>query len=451
MNILRKIFSPSCLTISLFLLFYTFYKSEIYWNGTKSNYYFIYYIVLIVLVIFSIITFYLNNKTKDYLIISLLSIISGLYVFESYLTFTKELGKEKLQKELLEKEQIYEKKTGNKYDKRTKYEIYKDLKKIDKNIKLSVSPITFINEQHKLYPLSGISNSKTIHCNENGYYSIYESDRYGFNNPDKEWDQNEIEYLLVGDSFAHGACVNRPHDIASVLRILSKKSVLNLGFSSNGPLIEYATLREYLNSNVKKVLWIYYNNDIQNLENELILNMELKNYLKDLTFTQNLKLSQKEIDNMGNTIIEKHLNWKKYKKEQPIIYFIKLNKIRSIFNRYLPKTYQPHPQLQSQPQTQLEFKKILKMARDLTSKKNSQLYFIHIPGYSRYTKEYNDSNYLAVKKIVNELNIPFIDIHSEVFEKEQNPLELYPFKLFGHYNVEGYRKVAEAIYKFTKN
>ena len=236
-----------------------------------------------------------------------------------------------------------------------------------------------------------------------------------------------------------------------MLRILSKKSVLNLGFSSNGPLIEYATLREYLNSNVKKVLWIYYNNDIQNLENELILNMKLKNYLKDLTFTQNLKLSQKEIDNMGNTIIEKHLNWKKNKKEQPIIYFIKLNKIRSILNRYLPKTYQPHPQLQPKPQTQLEFKKILKMAKDLTSKKNSQLYFIHIPGYSRYTKEYNDSNYIAVKKIVNELDIPFIDIHNEVFEKEQNPLELYPFKLFGHYNVEGYRKVAEAIYKFTKN
>ena len=141
--------------------------------------------------------------------------------------------------------------------------------------------------------MSGIANSKTIHCNENGYYSIYESDRYGFNNPDNEWDQNEIEYLLVGDSFAHGACVNRPHDIASILRILSKKSVLNLGFSSNGPLMEYATLREYLNSNVKKVLWLFYNNDIQNLESELSLNTQLKNYLKDLTFTQNLKLLQK--------------------------------------------------------------------------------------------------------------------------------------------------------------
>ena len=59
---------------------------------------------------------------------------------------------------------------------------------------------------------------------KNGYYSIYESDRYGFNNPDDEWDVGEIEYLLVGDSFTHGACVNRPNDIASVLRSSFKKS-----------------------------------------------------------------------------------------------------------------------------------------------------------------------------------------------------------------------------------
>ena len=86
-----------------------------------------------------------------------------------------------------------------------------------------------------------------------------------------------------------------------------------------------------------KVLWIYNNNnDLQLLEGELTLNIQLKNYLNDLTFTQNLKLSQKEIDNMGIAKIGNHLNWKK-KNEKPIIYFIKLNKVRSIFNRYLPK------------------------------------------------------------------------------------------------------------------
>ena len=106
-----------------------------------------------------------------------------------------------------------------------------------------------MGKNYPIFPLSGISNSVTINCNENGYYSIYQSDRYGFNNPDSEWDSIENEYLIIGDSFAHGACVNRPNDIASNLRNLSDKSVLNLGFTGNGPLIEYATLREYFNFN----------------------------------------------------------------------------------------------------------------------------------------------------------------------------------------------------------
>ena len=106
-----------------------------------------------------------------------------------------------------------------------------------------------------IFPLSGISNSDTIYCNENGYFSIYQSDRYGFNNPNKEWDSIQIEYLLIGDSFTHGACINRPNDIASVLRTLSNKPVLNLGYAGNGLLIEYATLREYLPKNVKNILW----------------------------------------------------------------------------------------------------------------------------------------------------------------------------------------------------
>ena len=33
-----------------------------------------------------------------------------------------------------------------------------------------------------------------------------------------------------------------------------------------------------------------------------------------------------------------------------------------------------------------------------------------------------------IKNIVTELNIPFIDIHNEVFEKEKNPLKLFPFE-----------------------
>ena len=73
-----------------------------------------------------------------------------------------------------------------------------------------------------------------------------------------------------------------------------------------------------------------------------------------------------------------------------------------------------------------------------------------MPEYVRYKSTYDNTNYNLVKNIVTELRIPFIDIN-EGIEKEQNPLKLFPFEQCAHYNVEGYKKVAETIYKLTKD
>lgn len=74
-----------------------------------------------------------------------------------------------------------------------------------------------------------------------------------------------------------------------------------------------------------------------------------------------------------------------------------------------------------------------------------------MPEYNRYKIDYDKKNGKLVEKIVTDLKIPFIDIHKEVFEKEQSPLKLFPFELGGHYNIEGYKKSAEIIYKLTQD
>ena len=56
------------------------------------------------------------------------------------------------------------------------------------------------------------------------------SDRYGFNNPNAEWDKDAIDYLLIGDSLRMEHALIDLFDIASNLRNFSGKSVLNLGF-----------------------------------------------------------------------------------------------------------------------------------------------------------------------------------------------------------------------------
>ena len=431
MNFLKKLFSPTILIISLLLLLYTFYRSEITYSGDKRHYYLIYYIISLLLILFSIMTFFISYKMKEYIIISSLSLFVSLYLFEGYLTL-----------ELNNKFQLYEKQSGEKWDKRLPYEIYNDLKKKNNEITVSLRGTLYETEDDPIYTLAGISNSETIHCNENGYYSIYQSDRYGFNNPDKEWSSNEIEYLLVGDSFVHGSCINRPHDMGSVLRTLSNKSVLNLGYRGNGPLVEYATLREYLNPKVKKVLWVYYENDLKNLKTEKNIKF-LTNYLNDINFTQNLRLKQNKIDDN----LKKHLNeykkrLEKKEKKSVLKEFITLYNLRSLI-------FKKEDTLAASPD---ELRLILKLAQNLTKKNNSKLYFIYLPGFSRYVNQAEvDKTYISLQKIVKGLGIPFIDIHEEVFKKKKNLLNFFPFEQPGHYNVKGYKKVSETIYKFTKD
>ena len=432
MNFLKKIFSPSCLIISIFILIYTFYKSQIVFDGERSEYYRVYYIISAVLIIFSILTFFLNQIIKEYLIITIVSILFSVYCFEAYLPF-------KDNQKIKNKEITYKEQTGRIFDKRYRSEIYKDLKKTDKDIKVIIYPYDYIKNYNDIYPLSGISNSKTISCNENGYYSIYKSDRYGFNNPDSEWDANKKEFLIVGDSFALGDCVNRPDDIGSVLRHLSNKSVLNLGYSGHNPLLEYATLREYYVSGVNKVLWLYYEgNDLQGLSHKFE-NKFFLNYIKDLNFKQDLKVRHEEINILGNNILSQRI------KEKRNVF--KLGDFIKLFNtRYLITNKNKKVVL-----TYSDFEKIIKLSKELVSRNNSKFYFVYLPEFKRYKGNYENNSYLYVKKIIDKLGIPFIDIHAEVFKNESNPLDLFPFNSNGHYNESGYNKVARAIYRLTQD
>ena len=443
MNFLKKNFSLILLIISNLFLFYTIYRSEFFWNGNNRDFYLIYYLLSFIFIFFSILSFYISQKIKEYLIIILISSFTSIYLFEGYLTFNNHFLKEK----------AYWNKTGNKWDRRTLLQIYEDKKIHNNEIVVAVSPDSYLKKSNLIFPLSGISDSKTINCNENGYYSIYKSDRFGFNNPDLEWDKKDVEYLLIGDSFVHGACVNRPYDIGSVLRVLSKKPVISLGYGGNGPLIEYATLREYSRKNVKKILWFYYEgNDLESLQREKDNNI-LKNYLTDLSFTQNLKLRQKKIDNLAiNYIIEKQKDVQRDMKrnnESFIFIFLKFIKIYNIRN--LNFSSQSYTEKSKQFESIYEFQKILKLVKNLAIENNSKFYFVYLPAWSRYKHDYGSNNYYIIKEMLDKLEIPFIDIHEQVFDKEQNPLKLFPYELMGHYNINGYKKVSEKIYQLTKD
>ena len=54
-------------------------------------------------------------------------------------------------------------------------------------------------------------------------------------------------------------------------------------------------------------------------------------------------------------------------------------------------------------------------------------------------------DYDIIIKTVNEIGIPLIDIHQEVFSKHNDPFSLFPFRRYGHYNSKGYKIIANKI------
>ncbi len=416
MKLFNKFFSIIFLLSSLVLLSFVFYRSEIFHDGQKHTFYLKYYIFSISLLISSIIFFFLKEKIKIFTSILIIFLFFSFYIFETFL--------------FLDSREFRVWKSGVKYDKRSEIEFYSFSKKNDNDIKMIVAPVNFLkNDKLEILPLSGISNKKTILCNEHGYNAIYKSDRYGFNNPDLEWDKKNIDFLLVGDSFTHGTCVNTPDSIAGILRKLNKNTgVITLGYMANGPLLEYASLKEYLPIvKPKNVIWLYYENDLWDLKFEL-KNKILLNYLNDNKFSQNLYQKQDQI----NEIVQKQLdifesdfkNSARVNTNYSIKKFIKLHNLRIFFkslsNEKMLRTISP------------QFKSIIKLAHDYVKKNQSNFYFVYIPEYKRYKKnlqnDYSFNDYEKVINYVKSLNIPIIDLNEELFQKNKDPLSLYPFR-----------------------
>ena len=96
-------------------------------------------------------------------------------------------------------------------------------------------------------------------------------------------------------------------------------------------------------------------------------------------------------------------------------------------------------------------KKVFYKANKFSEDNNANFYIIILPDIDRYLSK-NKKKYSIneVKAIARDLNIKFIDIDLEVFDKEINPKDLFPFKMEGHYNIEGYKKISDSIYNFIK-
>jgi hypothetical protein len=449
------------LIVSILLLLAVYYKAEITFHGRFNNKYLKYYLISIFGFFFWSVTLWLKDAIRLNIVMVTTGLVAGIYLIEIGCKLMAPVDLN-----LAEAAKV----AGVKFDTRTKYQVYQDLKNESVDAVFSIHPVSFnktngIPCEEALFPFGGISKKSTIFCNESGKYVIYMSDRFGFNNPDSEWDSTKTEWMLTGDSFTHGACVNPGEDISGQIRSITGSGVINLGYGGNDPLHELAALTEYAEfKKPKKMLWIYYEgNDLFDLafnQSTQSPSSILMSYLQP-EFSQKLINKQTLIDNrLRKYIVEEEA--KKLLKDSSLKEFHLLGIIEglktsvlSLYN-FRQRIGFDYADYDVSDEVNPLFIKILSIARDRTAAWGGKLYFVYLPHFLRYASERTNHGLFrkrdAVIEVVRKLNIPIVDIHNEVFAKHSDPRTLYPFSMpSAHYNAEGYSLIAKAIISGVKS
>ena len=458
----------SLLTLFSFLILLSFFYSLYKFSFSPKFYEFFY---LKFVIIFGIIFFLfvcLNSFFKDKIIIYcnifIISCFVSLLLIEIFFQLSSKIILNDIS---IRSEQA--RKLGIKFDKRSKFEFYQDYKKIDADAVPSIPPNDFFlnyreyKNKNDLYAISGVSKKNTVFCNEGGTRTVYLSDRYGFRNRDKFWEDEKIDIVLLGDSLAQGACVSDRDTIHERIIHYTGKSFLNLGYQGHGPLMQLASLKEYASTKKpKKVIWFYSEtNDIDNL----IYEYEWKifyNYLYDDNYSQNLLIKQQQIDNDHTEIFKSIYSDRKLADRQKVTKkklnifseiksVLKFYKIRNFVSYFIPRRYSLILHGYSPINTFKIYEQIIDKAVEITESWGGNFYFVYYPHASRYFDSiihpYHLRKYEYVKKIISNKNVKVIDLKKEVFEKYKDTKGLYPLRMSGHPNEKGYDLVAEYISK----
>lgn len=291
-----------------------------------------------------------------------------------------------------------------------KKDVFYQYKKIYSDIKLRIYPKYFIKNNNEILPLSGISNSLTFNCSDdhkiNQNKFIYQSDRFGFNNKDENWESKDIKLLLTGDSIPQGKCTYSKDTISFKLDKKNYRNI-NICYAGNGPLLQYASIKEYF-SKVKPDSLIWFFNERQSFL-ELLFeknNPILKSYYLKNFYTQFLSSNQTRIDEIANLEMMNILKKKKYQK---IKMFIKLYFTRNFSflkkeNKIFDYDFKNEIFL---------FKKIMYKTKNFLVKQNSNLLFIFLstPVLNKKIKD-------DLKSFFDQIDIEYLDIDEKLKKKE---------------------------------
>jgi len=350
---------------------------------------------------------------------------------------------------------------NNKLFKKTRLYYINSLNK-ETNIYLNFAPYKILDKKNKLLPLSGYENSKTLLClDEKNKPVYYLSDDFGFNNS-KHGRNEMINFLLIGDSYVQGMCVDTKNNLNSQFRRLSYNTI-SLGIGGNGPLLELATFKEYEENYTYEniILFITPENDFNDLKNE-INNDILIRYLNEKNFKQ--KLTDKKNQEIKFSILNSFFG----KKTQRIlndslsVYHFNLKSLLNLLEQSVKnkkKSFNNYDYLLDKNLDDA-FLKIINEFINITSKNNKKIYVVFnsvtpniLYPKSQDIKDYKNlllkSKLIPIKTLLKNRNISYFDFNEYLLNNynEENITKIFK-KIDGrwdHYTEIGFYELVNQI------
>jgi lysophospholipase L1-like esterase len=307
------------------------------------------------------------------------------------------------------------------------------------------------NGSGEMLPLGGVSETVTVLCNETGQFVTYTSDEHGFRNPSGVWTSMRVDLAALGQSLVQGYCVPNGAGFVDLLRPYYP-ATLNLGISGQSSLLQLAAIKEYLQHvRPKNVLWFYSEGiDLGDLGDESAQPL-LVRYLEP-AFSQNLIKRQPQIDSAVRQFQKAQVEHSSRPESSRDIYPLTQRSLDAVKLWHLRDKVDlmfGSNGIDTRTWSKLDFfRETLAQARLVTSRWGGTLYFVYLPHWTRYRNgaRVPEREHAAVLKIVNTLQIPVIDIEP-AFTSQEDPLSLFPFRRFAHYNEAGNQIVATTVLK----
>ena len=344
------------------------------------------------------------------------------------------------------------------------YYLNKKIKKNSSKIYLNFGSYKLLDKVNlNNLPLSGYNQAKILLClDEYNKPIYYNSDKNGFNN---EIYQEQNDILLIGDSYVQGMCVKNSENFNGQFKKFNFNTT-SLGVAGNGPLLEYATFKEFKSQYKfkKLILFITPDNDFYDLSNE-INNKILINYLLNKNFLQDL--SNKDKKNEKKNILNEYFNnkTKRFANDFLSIYHFNLKEIGNLIeNVFSKKIKEDYFYLQNEKVDEVFFE-IIKHFNDYLTYQNIDFYIVFnsvTPNIlypsnleSRKYKRLLDIKVSKIKELLNENQIKYLD-YTQFLLKNYNKNNInFVFKKINnrwdHYTEKGYYTLTNNIVKLISN